>query len=94
MNNEKIIFSRSDKKSIEGTFAGGNITQDAGLLLVKEMDKKLGLTKLISNQIKEKRNVNYIKHTIDNMIAQRVYSIAGGYEDLNDHDAIRKDIHF
>ena len=71
MNNEKIIFSRSDKKSTEGIFIGKNITQDAGLLLVKGIDEKLGLTKLISKQIKEKRNVNYIKHTIDNMVGQR-----------------------
>ena len=94
MTKEKFQFSKSKNKEVEGIFAGGNVTQDAGLLIAKEIDKNLGLTKFIADKVEDRRNKNYITHDIEDMLKQRVYGLIGGYEDLNDHILIRKDTHF
>ena len=94
MTKEKFQFSKSKNKEVEGIFAGGNVTQDAGLLIAKEIDKNLGLTKFVADKVEDRRNTNYITHDIEDMLKQRVYGLIGGYEDLNDHILIRKDTHF
>lgn len=94
MTKEKFQFSKSKNKEVEGIFAGGNVTQDAGLLIAKEIDKNLGLTKFVADKVEDIRNKNYITHDIEDMLKQRVYGLIGGYEDLNDHILIRKDTHF
>lgn len=94
MTKEKFQFSKSKNKEVEGMFAGGNVTQDAGLLIAKEIDKNLGLTKFTADKVEDRRNKNYITHDIEDMLKQRIYGLIGGYEDLNDHILIRKDPHF
>ena len=56
MTKEKFQFSKSKNKEVEGIFAGGNVTQDAGLLIAKEIDKNLGLTKFIADKVEDRRN--------------------------------------
>ena len=70
------------------------MTQDAGLLIAKEIDKNLGLTRFAANKVEDRRNKNYITHDIEALLKQRVYGLIGGYEDLNDHILIRKDSNF
>ena len=94
MTKEKFQFSKLKNKEVEGIFAGGNVTQDAGLLIVKEIDKNLELTKFIADKVEDRRNKNYITHDIEDMLKQRVYGLIGGYEDINDRILIRKDTHF
>ena len=94
MTKEKFQFSKSKNKEVEGIFTGGSVTQDAGLLIAKEIDKNLGLTKFAADKVEDRRNKNYITHDIEDMLKQRVYGLIGGYEDLNDHIFIRKDTHF
>ena len=94
MTKEKFQFSKSKNKEVEGIFEGGNVTQDAGLLIAKEIDKNLGLTKFVANKVEDRRNKNYIMYDIADMLKQRVYGLIGRYEDLNDHLLIRKDTHF
>lgn len=94
MTKEKFQFSKSKNKEVEGIFAGGNVTQDAGLLIAKEIDKNLGLIKFVADKVEDRRNKNYITHDIEDMLKQRVYGLIAGYEDLNDHILIRKDTHF
>ena len=94
MTKEKFQFSKSKNKKVGGIFAGGNVTQDAGLLIAKEIDKNLGLTKFVADKVEDRRNKNYITHDIEDMLKQRIYGLIGGYEDLNDHISIRKDTHF
>lgn len=84
-------FSSIGRKKVTASFTGGNITSDGGLVLLREIDKQLGLTNKISNLIADNRNVSYVKHTALQIIRQRVFAIAAGYEDLNDHDELRKD---
>ena len=78
-------------KRIEADFSGGRLTSDAGVLLLREIDKRLGLTKAIARCIPDPRDPRFTVHEQQEMLAQRIYAIALGYEDLNDHDTLRHD---
>lgn len=89
-----ISFSPLGRHQITGSFSGGSITSDAGLLLLREVDKRLKLTKRLSGCIVDQRDPRYIVHTVEEMLRQRIYAIAAGYEDVNDHDYLREDLSF
>ncbi len=89
-----IQFSPLNRKKVEAKFTGGEITSDGGLLLLREVDKPLGFTKQLSMLITDERHTGYVEHTIENLLKQRIYAIAASYEDLNDHDHLRKDLCF
>jgi hypothetical protein len=91
-NKFPIIFSSLKSKKIVANFKGGAITSDAGSLLIREVDKKLNLTKSISKLIPDDRDPIKIQHTIKDMLRQRIYALALGYEDFNDHNQLRKDL--
>ena len=84
-------FKPIKSKKIECNFTGGKITSDGGILLLREIDKKISLTEKIASLIPDARNQDYVTHTVLKMLRQRVYGIALGYEDLNDHDELRLD---
>jgi hypothetical protein len=88
----KLIFPQVKSKKVIANFEGGSITSDGGALLLREVDRKLGLTQKVASIIQDKRNQSYVDHTILTMIRQRVYGIGLGYEDLNDHDSLRNDL--
>lgn len=83
-------FSRIKNRKIEINFSGGEISSDGGLLLLREADKKLRLTDALAGLFPDKRNPDRIRHSTLTMFKQRIYGIALGYEDLNDHDKLRK----
>lgn len=87
-----IEFSRQGKRVVEGQFDGGSITSDAGVMLLAETDRKIGLTQGAAVHINDPRNPLRITHTVRDMLRQRVYGLALGWEDLNDHRALREDI--
>jgi len=96
MNNLKLsseVFQRVKRKKIKLNFDGGDITSDGGLLILSELDKKLNLTKDIADVLKpfDERQPGKVEHSVQDIIRQRVYAIAAGYEDVNDHDDLRLD---
>ena len=72
-------------------FAGGTLTTDAGLLLVREFDERRGLSRDVVGQISDTRDARYVTHELDALVRQRLYQIAAGYEDVNDADRLRHD---
>lgn len=72
-------------------FAGGELTSDAGLLLLREFDETLGLTADVAARLADGRDRRYITHEIAALVRQRVYQIAAGYEDVNDAATLRHD---
>jgi hypothetical protein len=72
-------------------FAGGALTTDAGLLLVREFDEQLGLSADVVGRITDTRDARSITHELDALVRQRLYQIAAGYEDVNDADRLRHD---
>ena len=90
---KKILkFLSFKKRKVIADFSGGSITSDAGVLFLRQEDINLQLTKKIAKCFVDHRDSNKIKHSIHKMIKQRTYSIALGYEDLNDQDDLRNDI--
>jgi Transposase DDE domain group 1 len=91
-NQERIEFaSTSGTRQIVAEFSGGTITSDAGSLLLNETDTKMNLLARFSQCFTDRRSPLLIEHTMEQMLRQRVYGLALGYEDLNDHDLLRLD---
>ena len=78
-------------KIMTANFDGGRLSSDAGLLLLREVDKKLCLTSRLAGCVNDGRNCSRVKVTIAEMLCQRVMGIAAGYEDCNDHDTLKAD---
>lgn len=72
-------------------FNGGRITSDSGLLLLRQFDEQLALTKRLRGLLKDQRHPGFIEHHTDQMLCQRIYQIAAGYEDCDDADTLRND---
>jgi hypothetical protein len=89
-----ITFSSLKAKKIQADFDGGAITSDAGAVLLREVDKRIGLIDQINDCIPDPRHPLYVTHTQRTMLAQRIMGIAQGYEDLNDHQTLREDTVF
>jgi len=90
-NQKTVEFSTLKGKKILADFNGGKITSDAGALLLRQVDNRIGLMDAISNCIPDPRHPSFTKHNQRSMLAQRIYAIAMGYEDLNDHQSLRND---
>lgn len=79
------------RREIVAKFNGEMITSDAGVLLLREANERLGLISRLAECFDEYRNPDQIDHPLEQLPAQRVFGIALGYEDLNDHDKLRHD---
>ena len=86
-----IPFSSTKSRQLVADFSGGSITSDAGLLLLREADRQIGLLDALDAAIPDPRHPPLISHPQRTLLAQRVYGIACGYEDLNDHQTLRDD---
>lgn len=84
-------FQGLNNWKVEGKFNGGAITSDAGGLLLREVETRRGIIERFSGCFIDYRNPDYIEHTVKELVSQRIYGIAMGYEDLNDHDTLRLD---
>jgi hypothetical protein len=76
---------------VVGRFDGGAITSDAGGLLLREVEKRTGIIERFAACFGDCRKQEQVEHTVKELVAQRVYALALGYEDLNDHDQLRQD---
>jgi Transposase DDE domain group 1 len=72
-------------------FAGGDLTGDAGLVLVRAFDERMGFTEAIARGVEDPRDPRYVTHDLAQLLRQRIYQIAAGYEDVNDATALRTD---
>ena len=78
-------------RSIFIDFSGAKITSDMGFLLMREVDQRFGIIESRCSQLVDNRSASHKKHTFEQMIRQRVYQMAAGYEDCNDADYLRID---
>jgi len=84
-------FQAIGNRKIVAGFSGGHISSDGGGLLVRELDKRLGLVRRLSGCFQDYRDKRYTEHSLESLIAQRLLGVVLGYEDLNDHDRLRLD---
>jgi len=78
-------------REIRAQFDGGAITTEGGGLLLREVEKRIGVVRQFAACFRDYRNSDLIEHSVEELVAQRVYGLALGYEDLNDHEELRKD---
>jgi hypothetical protein len=90
-NTQPVAFSSLGRRDLLADFAGGTLTSDGGALLLREADRHLNLVESINQVIPDPRNPALIIHQQLTMLRQRIYGIAMGYEDGNDHQTLRED---
>jgi len=91
-NQDRFEFaSAHGRREIVAEFSGGTVSSDGGVLLLQEADSKMNLLARFSQCFIDRRNPVLIEHSIEQMIRQRVYALALGCEDLNDHEQLRQD---
>lgn len=88
---EQMSFGRLGRRVIEADFSGGSISSDGGLMLLQQMDRKLGLSRAAAGVLHDDRDPTRVTHDMRALVAQRLYGLCCGYEDLNDHDSLRRD---
>jgi len=90
-NTQRFGLQPLEKRELVGIFDGGAITSDAGGLLLREVESKLGAIRRFADCFTDHRDPDRTEHSVHEMVAQRIYALALGYEDLNDHDQLRHD---
>lgn len=88
---EQFDFGRVESRAVEAAFDGGLVTSDAGALLLGATDRVIDLVGRFADCFRDHRRQDLIEHAVGTLIGQRVFGIALGYEDLNDHDELRHD---
>jgi hypothetical protein len=86
-----MLFGRIGRCEIEANFEGGAFSSDGGLMLVRQVDRRIGLSKAVAEALHDPRNPERITHELRDLVAQRLYGLCCGYEDLNDHGQLRQD---
>jgi hypothetical protein len=89
--NQPLLFQDLGSRKVVADFSGGTLSSDGGALLLRQMDQNLGLTRTLAACFEDQRDLRYSDHRIEELVAQRLYGMALGYEDLNDHDRLRLD---
>ena len=88
---EQLEFEGFAGRRVVAAFDGGAMTSDAGALLLREADRAIGLSRRVSACFSDHRNPHQLVHALPTLIGQRIVAIALGYEDVNDHDDLRRD---
>jgi hypothetical protein len=91
-NSSPVVFTPHGSRKIEADFTGGSITSAGGAPLLREMDRHLGLTRAAAAGLPDPRQRGKVDHSLQSLVRQRVYALALGYEDLNDHGQLRYDL--
>jgi hypothetical protein len=91
---EQFVFEQVKSCPVVVNFKGEPVTSDAGLTLIAELDKKREITSRLAACFKDYREPNKVLHPVNAIIAQRIYGLIMGYEDINDHENLRHDARY
>lgn len=89
--NQALFFDDLGPRQVQADFSGGTLSSDGGVLLLRQADAGLGLTRHLAECFADGRQQLYVDHSVRQLVAQRTYGLAQGYQDLNDHDWLRLD---
>ena len=84
-------FEAFGTREVVSKFDGGTISSDGGALLLRQTDQRLNLLPRLAKCFLDGRNQKLVEHSIQQMVSQRIYGLALGYEDINDHEQLRND---
>ena len=90
-NPATLAFPAVKKRRVTASFSGGEVTSDGGLPLLRQIDRRLGLTRAVAAALPDPRDPALIEHAQLTLVRQRIFGLCHGYEDLNDHDHLRHD---
>ena len=90
-NQESFAFTAHFSRRVEAGFTAGQVSSDGGALLLREVDRKINLLGRLAGCFSDGRSSLLVKHQLPEMLSQRIYGLALGYEDLNDHEQLRSD---
>lgn len=90
-NSERFLFPELNSREVVARFDGGTLTSDAGGLLLRQVEQATGIVRQFAGCFTDHRNPDRIEHSVYDLVAQRTYGLALGYEDLNDHEDLRHD---
>ena len=90
-NQESFTFTAHFSRRVEAEFTAGRVSSDGGALLLREADRKINLLGRLASCFSDGRAPLLVKHRLSEMLAQRIYGLTLGYEDLNDHEQLRSD---
>jgi hypothetical protein len=90
-NQETFAFTAHFSRRVEAGFTAGQVSSDGGSPLLREVDRKINLLGRLASCFIDGRSPLLVKHRLSEMLAQRIYGLALGYEDLNDHEQLRSD---
>ena len=90
-NQETFRFAAHFSRRVEAGFTAGQVSSDGGALLLRETDRRINLLPRLAACFSDGRKRKQVEHTVAEMLSQRIYGLALGYEDLNDHEQLRSD---
>jgi len=90
-NQSSFEFHSLNQRKVIARFDGGNITSDAGILLLREVENRTGLIHGLAQCFTDYRDERWVEHPVEKLLGQRLFAMCLGYEDLNDHDRLRTD---
>jgi hypothetical protein len=88
---KRIEFESFKRRRVEVNFDGGDVSSDGGVLLLRKLERRVGLLEAVARVLADPRDPERIEHTLGDMLRQRVFGLVQGYEDLNDHATLRND---
>jgi hypothetical protein len=89
---KRFEFHALNNREVTAHFDGGDISSDAGGLLLREVEQRTGILKQFAACFTDYRKQEWIEHSVQDLLAQKAYAMCLGYEDLNDHDQLRADL--
>ena len=89
--NQAFLFDDLGSRRVQADFSGGTLSTDAGALLLRQVDVNLGLSTELALCFSDRRNPVWVDHSVPELLRQRLFGLALGYEDINDHERLRLD---
>ncbi len=88
----RIALGKVGRRVIEAAFDGGDLASDGGVVLLRQVDERIGLTREAARVFEDRRRRASVMHSVRDMLAQRVYALCCGWEDVSDHNVLRRDL--
>jgi hypothetical protein len=88
---QPLLFQELGSRKVVADFSGGILSSDGGLLLLRQVDRGVGISAALAGCFHDERDARWVDHSVQQLLAQRLYALALGYEDLNDHALLRRD---
>jgi hypothetical protein len=89
--NQPLLFQDLGPRKVVADFSGGTLSSDGGVLFLRQVDQAMGLTRRLAGCFGDQRDQRFVEHALPELLAQRIYAQALGYEDVNDHEDLRQD---